>query len=162
MGSLGPVNKPFTRGTNNIKNIRINRRLVCDRTRRKLSINANIPAKDTAAPDAAVRERLPRRGELQPGAALTRNRVELVPWSMAATSGPSMIRCEDAAMAPFMGSPRSKPNTHTPSPAKRITHRGPTDPVAQLYDVTPGRARRDDDISSRSLGPGFPFTAVSV
>lgn len=38
---------------------------------------------------------------------LTRNRVELVPWSTAATSGPSMIRCEDAAMVPFMGSPRS-------------------------------------------------------
>lgn len=34
----------------------------------------------------------------------TKNRVELVPWSMAATSGPSMIRFEEAAMVPFMGS----------------------------------------------------------
>lgn len=51
--------------------------------------------------------------------------MELVPWSMAATSGPNIIRCEDAAMVPFMDSPRSfrtrvdKPRT-PPSPAKRI------------------------------------------
>lgn len=44
---------------------------------------------------------------------------------MAATSGPNIIRCEDAAMVPFMDSPRSsraqvdKPRT-PPSPAKRI------------------------------------------
>lgn len=46
-----------------------------------------------------------------PDVRLTKNRVELVPWSMAATSGPSIIRCEDAAMVPFMGSPgASAPN----------------------------------------------------
>jgi len=55
--------------------------------------------------------RTPRAvGTVEPHVApveLTRNRVELVPWSMAATNGPNVIRCEDAAMSPFIGNPRA-------------------------------------------------------
>ena len=34
---------------------------------------------------------------------LTKKRVELVPWSIGDTRGPSMILLEDAAMVPFIG-----------------------------------------------------------
>lgn len=55
---------------------------------------------------------------------LTKNRVELVPWSMAATRGPSIIRCEDAAMVLFMGSPgplaQNWIRNRLPPPAKRL------------------------------------------
>lgn len=83
---------------------------------------------------------------------LTRKRVELVPWSIAATRGPSMILFDDAAMVPFIESV----SDHSSQKYKtgHWTHCSALRPYSRLDVCECAAQTARDDVNTRCIPVG--------